>query len=86
MSSSSDVTMVDVININNIKKKLKLGMPQLLGAQKWQKKNPDASEEDFMRQLLKISSDTDPKRYLEDRLSADELDTLNKFLLPRKKS
>lgn len=84
-NSSSDITMVDVVNFNNIKKKLKLGMGKLMSAQKWQKNNPDATEDDFMRHLLGLSADKDPKEYLQDRLNESELDSLNKFLNPKKK-
>lgn len=73
-----DITMVDMLNLQSIKKKLKVGMKDLNRAQK--AKMEYDSEDEWMRNFLRIPNDMDVPTYLASRLNEKELETLRKLL------
>lgn len=73
-----DITMVDMLNLQSIKKKLKVGMKDLSRAQN--AKQEYDNEDEWMRNFLRIPETMDVPTYLSSRLNEKELETLRKLL------
>jgi hypothetical protein len=79
-NTKDDLTMIDVMNLQAVRRKLKLSMFKLTSAEKARKKNPDLSDDDITCQLLGLKPGTDYNAYLKTKLSDGEMETLGKFL------
>lgn len=70
----------DVVNLNTIKKKLKVSLRDLARAQN--SKQEYDTEDQWLRTLLKVPEDTNISEYLNARLNEREINTMKKFLKP----
>lgn len=74
-----DITMVDVLHLESIKKKLKIGMKDINRANNVRQQEY-ASEEDWARALLRFPETMTLKEYLERKLNDREIATFYKLL------
>lgn len=70
----------DVVNLNTIKKKLKVSLRDLARAQN--SKQEYDTEDQWLRTLLKLPEDANIGEYLNSRLNEREINTMKKFLKP----
>lgn len=69
----------DITNLKTIRKKLKLGMADMIRAQKLQN-DPNVTPEEAARKLLKVPDGVDLNDYLESRLTTSEIATIKKLM------
>jgi hypothetical protein len=74
-----DITMVDVLNLQSIKKKLKIGVKDINRANNVRQQEY-ATEEDWARALLRFPETMTLKEYLTKKLNEKEIVTFYKLL------
>lgn len=79
-ANNEELNMHDVINIQSIKKKLKISVKDIARAQN--SKQEYDTEDEWMRVALKLPAGTNVSEYIRGRLNEKEINTLQKFLKP----
>lgn len=79
-ANDEELNMHDVINVKNIKKKLKISIKDIARAQNTALEYD--TEDEWMRTLLKLPAGTNVGDFIRGRLNEKEVKTLQKFLKP----
>jgi hypothetical protein len=79
-ANSEELNMHDVINVQNIKKKLKISVKDIARAQNAAQEYD--TEDEWMRVALKLPAGANVSEFIHSRLNEKEINTLQKFLKP----
>lgn len=79
-ANNEELNMHDVMNVQSIKKKLKISVKDIARAQNTALEYD--TEDEWMRIALKLPEGTNVSEYIRGRLNEKEITTLQKFLKP----